>query len=47
MSGLHVDHMIKPSLYLSGDFLDYFRISADKVLVYIADVSGLAPVPRS
>ncbi|SNC74510.1 Serine phosphatase RsbU, regulator of sigma subunit [Marinobacter sp. es.048] len=40
MSGLHVDHMIKPSLYLSGDFLDYFRISDDKVLVYIADVSG-------
>lgn len=40
MSGLHVDHLIKPSLYLSGDFLDYFRISDDKVLVYIADVSG-------
>ncbi len=40
MIGLHVDHMIKPSLYLSGDFLDYFRISEDKVLVYIADVSG-------
>lgn len=40
MSGLHVDHMIKPSLYLSGDFLDYFRITDDKVLVYIADVSG-------
>ncbi|WP_372998114.1 PP2C family protein-serine/threonine phosphatase [Marinobacter sp.] len=40
MSGLQVDHLIKPSLYLSGDFLDYFRISDDKVLVYIADVSG-------
>lgn len=40
MSGLQVDHMIKPSLYLSGDFLDYFRITDDKVLVYIADVSG-------
>ncbi|MEQ9547728.1 MAG: fused response regulator/phosphatase [Marinobacter sp.] len=37
---LSVSHLIKPSLYLSGDFLDYFRISADKVLVYIADVSG-------
>ncbi|OEY67634.1 SpoIIE family protein phosphatase [Marinobacter sp. X15-166B] len=36
----YVDHFIKPSLYLSGDFLDYFRISKDKVLVYIADVSG-------
>jgi len=40
ISGLQVDHKIKPSLYLSGDFLDYFRISEDKVLVYIADVSG-------
>lgn len=40
LSGLSVDYLIKPSLYLSGDFLDYFRISDDKVLVYIADVSG-------
>ncbi len=36
----HVDHLIKPSLYLSGDFLDYFRLDDDKTLVYIADVSG-------
>jgi len=40
IAGLQVDHKVKPSLYLSGDFLDYFRISEDKVLVYIADVSG-------
>ncbi len=40
IGGLHVDHLIKPSLYLSGDFLDYFRISDDQTLVYIADVSG-------
>lgn len=40
LAGLSVDHLIKPSLFLSGDFLDYFRISPDKVLVYIADVSG-------
>lgn len=40
ISGLQIDHMIKPSLYLSGDFLDYFPIGEDKVLVYIADVSG-------
>lgn len=39
-AGIHVDHLIKPSLYLSGDFLDYFPISKDEVLVYIADVSG-------
>ncbi|MEX2475600.1 PP2C family protein-serine/threonine phosphatase [Marinobacter sp.] len=40
LAGLSVSHLIKPSLYLSGDFLDYFRISEDKVMVYIADVSG-------
>ena len=40
LSGLSINHLIKPSLFLSGDFLDYFRISEDKVLVYIADVSG-------
>ncbi|WP_298447164.1 SpoIIE family protein phosphatase [uncultured Marinobacter sp.] len=38
--GLYVDHLIKPSLFLSGDFLDYFPLSEDKTLVYIADVSG-------
>ncbi|GGY81775.1 PP2C family protein-serine/threonine phosphatase [Marinobacter zhanjiangensis] len=40
LNGLALDHMIKPSLYLSGDFLDYFRISDDETLIYIADVSG-------
>ncbi|MEP1215984.1 MAG: SpoIIE family protein phosphatase [Marinobacter sp.] len=40
LAGLSINHLIKPSLFLSGDFLDYFRISEDKVLVYIADVSG-------
>lgn len=40
LGGYQVDHLIKPSLYLSGDFLDYFRLDEDKVLVYIADVSG-------
>lgn len=29
-----------PSLYLSGDFVDYFPITATKVLFYLADVSG-------
>lgn len=37
---LQLDYLIKPSLYLSGDFLDYFRIDEHRVLVYIADVSG-------
>jgi sigma-B regulation protein RsbU (phosphoserine phosphatase) len=40
VTGLTIDYLIKPSLYLSGDFLDYFPLSEDKVLVYIADVSG-------
>ena len=40
IAGLSTSYLIKPSLYLSGDFLDYFPISEDKVLVYIADVSG-------
>lgn len=37
---IHLDHLVKPSLYLSGDFLDYFRLDDNRMLVYIADVSG-------
>lgn len=37
---LSIDHLIKPSLYLSGDFLDYFPLDDNRMLVYIADVSG-------
>lgn len=33
-------HNISPSLYLSGDFVDYFRINDEKLGFYIADVSG-------
>lgn len=33
-------HAIIPSLYLSGDFLDYFEIDDDHIGFYIADVSG-------
>lgn len=40
LNGLAVSHLIKPSLYLSGDFLDYFMISDEETLIYIADVSG-------
>jgi len=29
-----------PSLYLSGDFVDYFRVSESQVAFYLADVSG-------
>lgn len=31
---------ILPSLYLSGDFVDYFQIDKNRVGFYIADVSG-------
>lgn len=33
-------HRIIPSLYLSGDFVDYFRIDERRLGFYLADVSG-------
>lgn len=33
-------HSVVPSLYLSGDFVDYFKINDEKFGFYIADVSG-------
>src|SRR5262245_47104987 len=38
--GLVFSHQIIPSLYLSGDFVDYFRIDDRRVGFYLADVSG-------
>lgn len=37
---VQLDHRIFPSLILSGDFIDYFPLAGDKVLFYLADVSG-------
>ena len=37
---VHLDHRIFPSLILSGDFIDYFPLAGDKILFYLADVSG-------
>jgi sigma-B regulation protein RsbU (phosphoserine phosphatase) len=34
------EHCVKPSLYLSGDFLDYFNLDEHRCLFYFADVSG-------
>lgn len=34
------EYRIFPSLYLSGDFVDYFRVSDTQVAFYLADVSG-------
>lgn len=33
-------HKILPSLYLSGDFVDYFSLSEHRIAFYVADVSG-------
>ncbi|MFZ5955889.1 two-component system response regulator RssB [Pseudomonas knackmussii] len=38
--GLHFSHQIIPSLYLSGDFVDYFRVDDRRIGFYLADVSG-------
>ncbi len=36
----HFNHRVFPSLYLSGDTVDYRVVSRHEVLFYIADVSG-------
>ncbi len=36
----HFNHRVFPSLYLSGDTVDYKLVSRHEVLFYIADVSG-------
>ena len=36
----HLEHRIVPSLMLSGDFVDYFRLDDDCFCFYMADVSG-------
>lgn len=40
VDGLQFSHQIIPSLYLSGDFVDYFRVDEHRVAFYLADVSG-------
>jgi sigma-B regulation protein RsbU (phosphoserine phosphatase) len=35
-----ISYSVNPSLYLSGDFLEYFYITETKVGIYLADVSG-------
>ncbi|MGV8842716.1 MAG: two-component system response regulator RssB [Pseudomonas sp.] len=40
VDGLRFAHQIIPSLYLSGDFVDYFRVDDNRVAFYLADVSG-------
>jgi len=40
VDGLCFAHKIIPSLYLSGDFVDYFRVDERRLGFYLADVSG-------
>lgn len=40
LQGLDFKHLVVPALFLSGDILDYFKISEHQVGFYIADVSG-------
>ncbi len=40
IAGYEFNHRVVPSLYLSGDLVDYKPISKSKVLFYIADVAG-------
>ena len=37
---LHIEYHILPSLYLSGDFVDYFSVGPNQIGFYLADVSG-------
>lgn len=39
-NGLRLSHFTLPSLYLSGDFVDYFSLGAGRTAFYLADVSG-------
>ncbi len=36
----HFDYCLKPSLYLSGDYVDFFSISDSLSMFYLADISG-------
>ncbi len=40
LAGYEINHRVVPSLYLSGDSVDYTAISKHSVLFYLADVSG-------
>ncbi len=40
IDGFKFEHQIIPSLYLSGDFVDCFRVDERRVAFYLADVSG-------
>jgi len=40
LKGYKLSHLMVPSLYLSGDFIDFFNIDEQLIGFYLADVSG-------
>lgn len=38
--GFRCTHRILPSLYLSGDFIDYFKVGRSSLAFFMADISG-------
>ncbi len=40
LGGYEFSHFLKPSMYMSGDFLDYFELDEKYAVFYFADVSG-------
>ncbi|MFC3853328.1 response regulator [Salinispirillum marinum] len=38
--GIQVDYVLQPSMFLSGDFVDYFELQPGVLLHYIVDVAG-------
>ncbi|MGM0607297.1 MAG: SpoIIE family protein phosphatase [Candidatus Muiribacteriota bacterium] len=40
INGYQFFHVFMPSMFLSGDFVDYFEIDEKRIAFYLADVSG-------
>jgi phosphoserine phosphatase RsbU/P len=40
INNYHIGHFLQPSMYLSGDFLDYFEIDDNHLGFYVVDVAG-------
>jgi len=40
LAGMQIEYTLMPSLYLSGDFVDAVKLDDNRVVFYLADVSG-------
>ena len=40
IDGMRFNYSLRPSLYMSGDFVDYFDVNEQYAIFYIADASG-------